>query len=128
MFEDTHFLKETVVEISAAVIGISKNRWIGIDLTCTDEMAVEAMKTHRFDVLPITGDSGVKEYYLADKWNDYSTISRKTLTYRDVIPYQSHIRDVVRRFVLESRTFYFLSNEFRIVGLVSIANLNCKQV
>jgi hypothetical protein len=31
-------------------------------------------------------------------------------------------------FVLESRNFYFLQSERRIVGLISVVNLNCRQV
>jgi hypothetical protein len=44
-----------------------------------------------------------------------------------VIPFHTHIRDV-KGLALESRSFYFLHNERRIVGLISVVNLNCRQV
>lgn len=38
------------------------------------------------------------------------------------------IRDVIRGFAVEDRLFYFLSNDHRVVGLVSIVNLNSRLV
>ncbi|MGR3177489.1 MAG: hypothetical protein ACUZ8E_05495 [Candidatus Anammoxibacter sp.] len=86
------------------------------------------MRTHRFDVLPIYDGTTIKEYFQADNWNDYSSISRKAVTHRDVIPLHTHIRDVIKGFASESRLFYFLTDEYRIAGLISVVNLNCRQV
>jgi hypothetical protein len=38
------------------------------------------------------------------------------------------LKDMIQKFVVESRNFYFLDNEDSVVGLISIANLNCRQV
>jgi hypothetical protein len=129
MTEDIHFLRETVVDIDAAVVGVSSVRWIAIQQTeATTERAAEIMKANRFDTLPIQSEKGVKEYFQTDTWNDYSSIAKRAVTHRDVIPYKTPIRNVIQGFASEARNFYFLSNERRIVGLISIANLNCRQV
>ena len=94
----------------------------------TAERAAQIMQANRFDILPVEDPSGVKEYFHTLKWNDYSSVGRKTITHRDIIPFVTPLRNVVRGFALESRDFYFLVNEHRVVGLVSIANLNCRQV
>lgn len=128
-YEDAHFLREGVVDINAAVVGISKARWTCIEeAEATKEQAAAIMRQHRFDVLPIVNGTEVKKYFRTYKWNDYSSISQETITHRDVIPFHTHIRDVIRNFTVESRNFYFLHSERRIVGLVSVVNLNCRQV
>ena len=38
--------------------------------------AVRVMSDHRFDILPIESDEGVKEYFHTAIWGDYSTVIR----------------------------------------------------
>jgi len=128
-YEDAHFLREGVVDINAAVVGISKARWTCIaESEATEIQAIAIMRQHRFDILPIVNGADVKKYFRTHKWNDYSSISQETITHRDVIPFHTHIRDVIKGLAVESRHFYFLHNERRIVGLLSVVNLNCRQV
>jgi hypothetical protein len=128
-YEEAHFLREGVVDINAAVVGISKARWTCIEASdTTKEQAAAIMCQQRFDVLPIVNGTEIKQYFRTQKWGDYSSISQETITHRDVIPFHMHIRDVIKGFALESRNFYFLHNERRIVGLISVVNLNCRQV
>lgn len=129
IFEDVYFLKESIVDINAAVVGFSKSRWVSIDENkANEENALKIMKKYRFDVLPIIKGSEVKKYYQTKTWNDYSSILQKSIMRKDIIPFQTNIRDVIKGFALESRLFYFLSSEHRIVGLISVVNLNCRQV
>jgi hypothetical protein len=129
MTEDTYFLRESVVDINAAVVGISSIRWTSIPLAdATSDNAVQIMNTNRFDILPIDSPGGVRECFQTREWNDYSSVVRRTITHRDVIPFTTPLRNVIRGFALEPRGFYFLGSERRIVGLISITNLNCRQV
>ena len=119
-FDDAHFLRESVVDINAAVVGISKARWEAVEIAeATTELALDKMKNHRFDVLPVTKDAEVEGYFCTNKWNDFSSVSYKKITHRDVISFHTNLRDVIKGFALESRHFYFLANERRIVGLIS---------
>lgn len=128
-FEDAHFLREGVVDVNAAVVGISMARWACVDNShAAEEQAVSVMRQYRFDVLPIVDGAEVKKYFRTRTLNDYSSISQEAITYRDVIPFHTHIRDVIKGFALEPRSFYFLQNENRIVGLMPVVNLNCRQV
>ena len=91
MFEDLHFLRETIVDINAAVIGICSERWTGIpDKDASIDQAATIMRDNRFDILPINGASGVREYFQTAKWNDFSIISRVTITHRDVLHLPRH--------------------------------------
>ena len=129
MIEDSHFLRETVVDIDAAVVGIGNSRWTALlESEATEQLAMKIMEEQRFDTLPVESGSGIKEYYQTVNWNDYSSITRHTLTHRDVVPFKTSLRNVIRGFASESRHFYFLSNERRVVGLITVANLNCRQV
>jgi len=129
MEEELRFLRDSIVDVDAAVVGISSTRWTAIPVSeATPEKAVPIMKTNRFDVLPIVAGATVKEYFCADEWNTYTSISRKVITHRDVIPFDTRLRDIIRGFALDSRHFYFLNNNRKIVGLISVANLNCRAV
>jgi hypothetical protein len=86
------------------------------------------MRDKRFDVMPIVAPAEVREYFVTTVWNDYSTIVRKLITPEDLIPYDTDFREVIRRFAVEQRHFYFLSGPKPVVGLISIVNLNCRQV
>lgn len=128
-YEEAHFLREGVVDINAAVVGISKASWTFIAETdATKEQAAAIMCQQRFDVLPIVNGAKVKKYFRTNKWSNYSTISQETINHRDVIPFHTHIRDVIKGLALESRDFYFLHNERRVVGLITVVHLNCRQV
>lgn len=129
MIEDGRFFRETVIDIDAAVVGISRRRWISIPhAEATSDRAAQSMKDNLFDILPIESPGDIKEYYQTCGWNDYSSVVRKTVKHRDLISFTTPLRSVIQGFALESRNFYFLGNERRIVGLISIADLNCRQV
>jgi hypothetical protein len=120
MTDDLRFLRESVVDIDAAVVGISSTRWTSIPIAeATSDRAVQIMTSNRFDILPIDSSGGVREYFHTRLWNDYASVVRETITHRDAISFTAP---------LESRDFFFLVDERRIVGLISIANLNCRQV
>jgi hypothetical protein len=129
LIHEFHFQREGVVDINAAVVGISRSRWTAVtpDDASTDH-AQKVMKANGFDILPIYDGRRVREYFHTRDWSDYTSIGQKAITYRDVISYQTPIRDVIKGFAADKRYFYFLDAENRIVGLVSVANLNCKQV
>lgn len=129
MSYDKHFQQENVVEVTAAVIGISKERWEAIKEG--EENAVKAqevMEKQRFDILPIVSAYGVKDYFKTDRWNDYSSISRKQITDEDVIDFQTPLRDLIYGFTSKSRLFFFLRQGTEVVGLISIVHLNSRQV
>jgi hypothetical protein len=129
MSYDTHFLIENVVNVTAAVIGISKQRWEALkDREANAVKAREIMAERRFDILPIVSDSGVKEYFRADMWNDYSSISKRQIYDNDIINFTTPLRDLIHRLAAESRHFFFLGNETEVVGLVSVVDLNSRQV
>lgn len=129
MAEDPRFLREAIVDVDAAVVGIGSAAWVHLT---NEEASVEAarrlMQKHRFDILPIVSPAGVREYFRTHRWNDYSEIHRSQVSHRDLLPLLTPVREVIRGFAQEHRTFYFLAQDRRIKGLVSIPNLNCRQV
>lgn len=127
--EDIYFQRESVLDINAAVVGVSRSKWKYLGEDEADEnKAIVLMKENRFDILPIMKEASIREYYQTNSWNNYTSVSRKHITHDDIIYFQTHIRDVIKGFANESRLFYFLGNEHRIVGLISVVNLNCRQI
>lgn len=129
MSYDTRFLIENVVDVTAAVIGISKNRWEAIkEEEANETTAQDIIQKRRYDILPIESVSGIREYFHTKNWNDYPAISRKRIIDDDIIHYQTSLRDLIDKLVFESRLFFFLCDDVEIVGLVSIIHLNARQV
>ena len=129
-FDDAPFMREGVVDVDAAIVGIRRTRWKAIDGNkATNERALACMRRHRFDVLPIEDGPEVTRYFRTNTWGVFSDISEERITHRDVIPFNTNIRDVIKSFAEdEERNFYFLANKRRITGLISVVNLNCRQV
>ena len=124
------FLRDIVVDVDAAVVGIGKPRWRSLKWSeASEATACRIMAEYRFDVIPIEDEDGeVREYFYSDRWNSYDSVSRKRLTYEDVIPSNTSIREAIRLLADNKRHFFFLTTEHRVTGLVSVANLNCRQV
>jgi hypothetical protein len=131
---DHYFLREQVIHVDAAVVGVSRARWCCAGSASTNNEALEVMRAARYDVLPIDDRNSkpVTEYFGTEGWNDFSTVRRRPITHRDVIAIDTNIGDVIRRFAFEPdsegkpRRFFFLSHETRISGLITIANINCR--
>jgi hypothetical protein len=129
MSYDIHFLRDNVVDVNAAVIGISRKRWEAIKEEEANETIAQAtIQKRRYDILPIESVSGVREYFQTKNWNDYSAVSRKRIIDDDIIHYKTSLRDLIDKLVSESRLFFFLQDDVEIVGLVSIVHLNARQV
>ena len=130
MEEQRLFSREHMVEITAATIGISKNKWVALpQAQATKPRAISIMQKHRFDVLPIADGETIRAYYQANEWNNPTAITRKSITHRDTIPLYTPIRTLIKEFAQEAeRRFFFLSHNARISGLVSIVHLNRRQV
>ncbi len=128
MYENHNFLRETVVEVNAAVVGISQHRWIGIGEESTEDDAKLVMQEKHFDILPIYSGSNITSYFGTVERNNFSNIKKAEITHRDVMPLQTHIRDVIKNFYTEKRYFFFLLDENKVSGLISESNLNSRQV
>ena len=130
MVEDIHFLDEGKVIITAASVGISKLRWISVlEEEDNGQAHIQIMKDGRYDHLPVTPKNGViTEYYKTIIPDNFNEIEKHNISYNDVIPLDTNIEVVIDKFYREKRTFYFLSFNDDISGLITIGNLNCKQV
>lgn len=130
MIEDIFFQDEGQVRITAASIGISRSRWISVkeDEIMTNKH-LDLMKKNRFDQLPIESNAGtVTEYFKTSAPNNYEKITKSEIKYYDIIPLETNIRDVIDKFANQERTFFFLRYQKNISGLITLGNLNCKQV
>ncbi len=128
MIEEFYYQDAGHVKITAASVGISKLRWT--DTKIDDKnIATEIMRRERFDHLPLIQESGqVFEYFKTEAPNDFNDIKKHPITYQDVIPLDTDIREVIRKFYTLNRTYFFLTFQKRITGLITIGNLNCRQV
>lgn len=130
MFDEHHFMREDIVAVNAAVVGISKNRWTALRRDeAPDAHALTKMRSNHFDVLPIVEEDGaILEYYKTEKWNNFSSVVRRELVYTDCLPIQTHIREVIKGLACDKRFFYFLTDDNRVVGLITAADLNNRKV
>ncbi|KAM3095576.1 hypothetical protein ACKFKG_13260 [Phormidesmis sp. 146-35] len=131
---DELFLRAGAVDVDAAVIGVGRARWSSLspEDAASTEKAIQTMRTHCFDVLPIDEgiDKPIYDYFHTQDWGKWTdeTVVRSQVNFKDVLPAQTSVLDLIKEFVNNDRLFFFLSHEHRIVGLVSVANLNSRQV
>ncbi|WP_338734020.1 hypothetical protein [Mangrovimonas cancribranchiae] len=130
MIEDLYFLDDGKVKISAATVGISKKRWEYIHESEDDGINhIKKMKSQRFDHLPIVSKNGnINEFYKTKAPDNFEHIEKHTISFEDIIPLNTNIETIIDKFHKEKRTFYFLSFNDDVSGLITIGNLNCKQV
>ena len=128
--EEHFYLDDGQIKITAASVGISKKRW-----TCINEEDIAnenfkiLMSNNRFDILPIIADDGtVKEFFKTNTQGNYNDVTRQTITYQGVLVLDTPIHEVIKNFATENRSFYFLTFQNRITGLIAMGNLNCRQV
>jgi len=130
MTEDIYFLDEGQVKITVASVGISRQRWTGINENeIENDNYIDLMKSKRFDHLPIISSNGnILEYFKTKNPNNFSSVKRHIISYDDVIPLDTNIKDVIDKFSSTKRTFYFLTFHKNVSGLITLGNLNCRQV
>lgn len=130
MTEDIYFLDEGIAAITAASVGISRQRWTSVNETdIKNNMHLRIMKSNRFDHLPVISKNNfVLEYFQTEIPNDYSRIKRCKIKYDDVVPLDTNIKYIIEKFAETGRTFYFLSFNKNISGLITLSNLNCRKV
>jgi hypothetical protein len=129
---DHYFLREHIIHVDAAVVGVSRARWCHAESGWTNDRAIEFMKESRFDVLPIDdgGTKPVTQYFGTETWNEFSVVRRRAITHCDVMGVDTKIGDMIRHFAFEHdpegkpRRFFFLTHETRICGLITIASIN----
>lgn len=128
MRPELSFLRQRVVQVDAAVVGISRSRWVSVQPTVEPRDAEAQMRDKGFDVLPVVGDDGqCRAYFGTRVWGDYSSIEKRSVKHNDLIPFDTPLRDVIRGLANDRLPFFFLGHEGHIVGLISVANLNCRQ-
>jgi CBS domain-containing protein len=63
-YDSARFVREVVVDVDAAVVGISSTRRTSIPIAeASADHAARVMRANRFDILPIEDADGVKEYF-----------------------------------------------------------------
>ena len=130
MIEELYFNSDEQVKISAASVGISKRRWICISSkeSVSGQHKIR-MQKERIDVLPIVEENGlIKEFFLTEKPNVYSSIKRHRIKFENTLPLDTDIAIVISKLNDEKKRYYFLTRQKEVVGLITIGNLNCKQV
>lgn len=131
MQEYNYFKQTGNPEIHAAVVGICKIDWISAFYNTKISQAVDQMKNYEFDILPIENKNGeITHYFGTSTWRKYTrdNISRFEIQSEHLLYYLTNIQDVIRMMYLQKTNFYFLSNHISVIGLITISNLNCKQV
>ncbi|WP_149304915.1 hypothetical protein [Pareuzebyella sediminis] len=129
MIDELYFKDDGKVNITAASVGISKRRWVcATDADIETENYIPIMQKNRFDLIPIVSNTEIKEYFITSNPNDFSNIERHKITFSDTLELTTNIRTVIDNFCSEKRTFYFLTFQKEIAGLITIGNLNCRQV
>lgn len=127
MLEDIYFKDEGKVKITAASVGVGRRRWTSVNnLNDVSEIASK----YRFDILPnvVHFQMPLDSYYSTDVRGDFTKLTQHRIKYDDVIDLATDIRTVINLFHEKNRDFYFLTFNGDVKGLITLSNINCKQV
>ena len=122
------FLKAGSVDVDAAVLGIGRERWVSAKLEENEVDVLNRMKDNRFDILPIENnkDAPIYSYYYFESTAE--TIEEKQIVYEDLISANTPAIDIIEKFVRKNRSFFFLTHENQIAGLITFSELNNHQM
>lgn len=122
------FVYDPSIDIIASQIGVSKWTWTYIDHEDINE-AKSIMLKNRFDVLPVINMEGnAVKYFATLEWSNYESIELFEIDDLNSIYYRTSIKDLVRKFINDHKHYYFLTDGYETLGLVSYINLNCQFV
>lgn len=129
MTSDAPFLREHIVDVDAAVIGISRRDWEDLTPEQADdsELSRNIMEKNRFDVMPIiAGDGETSEYVATTSWGDFSSVERCRISEEDLLSQRTPLDELVRMFAERGRRFFFLTRYGKVTGLVTAVHLNSR--
>ena len=131
MSPDAPYRREHVVDVDAAVVGISRTDWARLTPAEADDLdaAREAMARLQFDVMAVDdGEGSVEEYLATDVWGEYGAVGRHRIGEAETLPYRTPLDEAVRALAeREGRPFLFLTRYGRVTGLLTVAHLNSRQ-
>ncbi|AHM63119.1 hypothetical protein D770_24370 [Flammeovirgaceae bacterium 311] len=116
--------------ITASTVGVSLAEWIRLEAeTAGEKASLELMQQYQLDVIPLVASDGhAYEYYGTLQPGQYTQARRNPISYKDTLPSNTHIKEVIKSFVVNKRGFYFLRNRGEICGIITLADLNNRQV
>ncbi|WP_299818095.1 hypothetical protein ACSX1A_16465 [Pontibacter sp. MBLB2868] len=128
MIEELYYHDVINPNITAATIGVSKNKWVAIkDSEIDGNNYLTIMQENRFNILPIISSDGqAYEYFRSVSLNDYSAATREIITYKDTITLDTSIKELIFKFGYMSKSHFFLTLNGKVSGLVSLSNLNTR--
>ncbi|MBC5772791.1 hypothetical protein H8S95_01840 [Pontibacter sp. KCTC 32443] len=132
MIEEFYYQQDGSAKITAATIGVSKNNWTSIVQDTADNNTsnhLQIMQQNKFNVLPIVAADGhTYEYFETATPHDYSQTNRHRIKYKDTLPLDTSIKELIWSFALNDRVFYFLTLHGKVSGLVTVSDLNNRYV
>ncbi|WP_224998369.1 hypothetical protein [Cesiribacter sp. SM1] len=130
MLDDFLHIDDGHTLITAATVGVGLEDWISLETeTASTEAGLQLMRQYQLDVVPIVApDGNAYEYYSTLQPRQYTEARKFPISYKDTLPSNTHIKDVIRSFILNKRSFYFLRNRGEICGIITLADLNNRQV
>ncbi len=130
MDDHYYFTKPNVVEVNAADVGISKDEWRSVpdQSDKSSNLALKLMKKYNFDIIPIDSNEGtVSNFYKTKNWGDSDDNEISEIDENCTIHFRTPIDHVVSKMERLGVHYFLLSNsEGRIVGLITSADLNCR--
>src|ERR1051326_3584415 len=105
LFDEQPFFREAFVDVTAAVVGVSRSTWVSAQSLTTPIEARQRMADGCYDILPIdTGSGPIQEYFTTETWNSFEgSVLRKSIARRDVLPALERIDNVIRALAIENR-------------------------
>ena len=125
-----YFTKPNVVEVNAALVGISRGGWVSVpdQSDKSSNLALKLMKKYNFDIIPIdSNEETISNFYKTKNWGGFDDNEISEIDENCTIHFRTPIDHVISKMERLGVEYFLLSNsEDRIVGLITSSNLNCR--
>ena len=124
-----YFEYKKELDLTVANIGVSKWNWVSVTEETSESDARRIKEENNFDVLPIKDELGNYTHYWGNsELGDYSQVEKRKIGDAYKIYYRTSFKDALNKFISDNVPYYFLSNHYETVGLISWLNFNCLYV
>lgn len=124
--EFTEYIK---IKVTAAQIGISKEKWESVGPEISDHEALQILQDKSYHVLPIVDTSGkCVTFWELTTENGIVSAKKKNIEDANKISYLTDLKKLLYQFKQSESNYFYLIESGNINGLVSQVNLNSKPV
>jgi len=119
------FITKFDFDLTGSQLAVSKWDWKSVNDNTSEEEVKKIMNENQFDVIPIVNKADVIGFWSTRQNGAFNGgINRHNISDAPKLYYQITYKDLIAKFFDEKRHYFFLEDKDKILGLITLSNLN----